>query len=85
MKISYKKKELLNLYKEMVLIRKIEESFIEPILDGRIKCPVHLYSGEEAIAVGFSSYLKKEDVIFGNHRSHGHYIVKGGNLEAMVA
>jgi pyruvate dehydrogenase E1 component alpha subunit len=85
MKISYKKKELLNLYKQMVLIRRTEESFVEPILNGRIKCPVHLYSGEEAVAVGFSAYLKKEDVFFGNHRSHGHYIVKGGNLEAMVA
>lgn len=85
MMVLYKKEELLNLYEKMVLIRRTEESFVEPILNGTIKCPVHLYSGEEAVAVGFSAYLKKEDVIFGNHRSHGHYLAKGGNLQKMVS
>ena len=83
--ISYTKKELLNLYKMMILIRKTEESFVGPILDGTIKCPVHLYSGEEAVAVGISAFLNKHDIIFGNHRSHGHYLAKGGNLQKMVS
>jgi pyruvate dehydrogenase E1 component alpha subunit len=83
--ISYTKKELLNLYKMMLLIRKTEESFVNPILDGTIKCPVHLYSGEEAIAVGISAFLNKQDIIFGNHRSHGHYLAKGGDLQKMVS
>lgn len=85
MDTPYTKQKLLTLYKKMVLIRKTEESFVEPILDGTIKCPVHLYSGEEAVAVGFSTNLNRGDVIFGNHRSHGHYLAKGGNLEKMVA
>jgi len=78
-------KKIISLYKLMLLIRKCEESFIEPILDGTIKCPVHLYTGEEAVAVGFSGYLSKKDVVFGNHRSHGHYLAKGGDLDKMVA
>lgn len=72
-------------YKQMLQIRFCEEGFIEPILNGEIKCPVHLYSGEEAIATGVCSALRKDDYIFGNHRSHGHYIAKGGDIKKMVA
>ena len=43
----------------MVLIRKTEESFVQPILDGTIRCPVHLYSGQEAVEVGFAHILTK--------------------------
>ena len=84
-KLPYTKKELLDLYKQMVLIRKTEESFVQPILDGTIRCPVHLYSGQEAVAVGICAYLNKSDLFFGNHRSHGHYLAKGGDLYKMVA
>lgn len=76
---------LVKFYKQMLLIRKCEESFVSHILDGTIKCPVHLYSGEEAVAVGISASLMKEDIIFGNHRSHGHYLAKGGNLQKLVS
>lgn len=79
------KKEMLKLYEQMVLIRKTEESFVQPILDGTIRCPVHLYSGQEAVAVGISAYLNDNDIYFGNHRSHGHYLAKGGDLYKMVA
>lgn len=78
-------KDLINAYKTLQLVRKCEESFVEPILNGTIKCPVHLYTGQEAIAVGLVSQLNTMDVIFGNHRSHGHYLAKGGNLDEMVA
>lgn len=76
---------LVKFYKQMLRIRMCEESFVEPILNGTVHCPVHLYSGEEAIAVGVSAFLKKQDIIFGNHRSHGHYLAKGGNLKKMVS
>lgn len=79
------KKNLLNYYEKMLLIRKCEESFIDPILNGTVKCPVHLYTGQEAVAVGISAYLDKKDLIFGNHRSHGHYLAKGGDLYKMIA
>jgi len=69
----------------MVLIRFCEESLVEPILDGSVQCPVHLNSGEEAVAVGICAVLDETDYIFGNHRSHGHFIAKGGKVDAIVA
>jgi pyruvate dehydrogenase E1 component alpha subunit len=83
--VDYSSDFLLGLYRVMLRIRLCEESFIEPILRGDIRCPVHLYSGEEAIAAGICAALEKKDYLFGNHRSHGHYLAKGGDLKAMVA
>jgi pyruvate dehydrogenase E1 component alpha subunit len=79
------KNYLKNIYREMFRIRLCEESFVDPIVKGIIKCPVHLCTGQEAVAVGVCSALKKSDYIFGNHRSHGHYLAKGGDLKKMVA
>lgn len=73
------------LYEMMLRIRLCEESFVPLILDKTIRCPAHLYTGEEAVAVGVCAHLKKTDYIFSNHRSHGHYLAKGGNLPKMVA
>ncbi len=83
--LSYSREFLCKLYATMLRIRLCEESFVEPIMNGEIKCPVHLCSGEEAIAVGVCAALEKRDYVFGNHRSHGHYLAKGGNLQEMVA
>lgn len=69
----------------MLRIRTVEEILVEPILRGEIRCPVHLYSGEEAVAAGICANLEKTDYIFGNHRSHGHYLAKGGDMGKMVA
>jgi len=79
------KKELLNLYTDMIRIRVCEESLIEYILSGEIRCPVHLCSGQEGVAVGVCATLNQNDVVFGNHRSHGHYLAKGGDLIGMVS
>lgn len=69
----------------MLRIRYAEESMVNPIIKGEIRTPTHLYSGEEAIAAGVCATLTKEDNIFGNHRSHGHYLAKGGSMEKMIA
>ncbi len=82
---KYPKKILETFYRMMVTIRYCEESFVEPIVKGEIKCPVHLYSGEEAIAVGVCAALNENDYIFGTHRSHGHFLAKGGDLEKLIA
>jgi pyruvate dehydrogenase E1 component alpha subunit len=82
---SYSSEFLIGLLKTMIRIRLCEESFVTPILNGEIRTPCHLYSGEEAIAAGICACLKKEDYIFGNHRSHGHFLAKGGSLNEMVA
>ncbi len=79
------KEFLLNLYRTMLLIRTCEESFVSGILSGEIRCPVHLYSGQEAIAAGVCAALQEKDMIFGTHRSHGHYLAKGGDVNALVA
>ena len=76
---------LISLYRNMLRIRMCEESLVDPILKGKIRCPVHLYSGEEAIAAGICANLGVEDYIFGNHRSHGHYLAKGGDMGMMIA
>lgn len=73
------------MYKTMVRIRLCEESLVGPILKKEILTPCHLYSGQEAVATGVCANLNNEDYIFGSHRSHGHYIAKGGDLKALVA
>lgn len=83
--MSYSKEFLLDLYRTMLRIRLCEESFVLPILNGEIKTPCHLNSGQEAVAAGVCAALKKNDYIFGNHRSHGHFLAKGGGMNEMVA
>jgi len=82
---DYSKEFLLNLYRMMVKIRLCEESLVDPIRKGEVKCPVHLYSGEEAVATGVCAALSESDYVFGNHRSHGHYLAKGGDLNSLIA
>ncbi len=79
------KTALVKLYKAMVRIRECEESLVELIQHGVIKTPCHLYNGEEAVAVGVCAALSRHDVVFGNHRSHGHYLAKGGSMNELVA
>ena len=82
---DYSKEFLVGLYTEMLKIRLCEEGFVNPIFNGDIQCPVHLYSGEEAVAVGVCSTLEKTDYVFGGHRSHGHFLAKGGSLKELVS
>ncbi len=82
---SYSKDFFTGLYRKMLTIRVCEEYFVEPILKKEILCPIHLCSGQEAVAVGACSALNQEDYIFGGHRSHGHYLAKGGDLNGLVA
>jgi pyruvate dehydrogenase E1 component alpha subunit len=82
---TYANDFLKQLYTTMVRIRLCEESFVEPILNGEVRCPVHLYSGQEAIATGVCSALTEKDYIFASHRSHGPYLAKGGGMRELVA
>ncbi len=83
--MRYSKELLKKLYRTMVRIRSCEESLVQPIINGDVRGPVHLYSGEEAIATGVCAALEKKDYIFSTHRSHGHYLAKGGNMPALIA
>lgn len=75
----------LEAFRQMLRVRMIEEKIMTTYLKRNIRSFVHLYIGQEAIAVGVCMNLKKEDYVFSTHRSHGHYIAKGGNLNRMVA
>jgi TPP-dependent pyruvate/acetoin dehydrogenase alpha subunit len=69
----------------MLRIRLFEEKAAELVQKNEILCPTHLYIGQEAVAVGVSASLRKDDYVFSTHRSHGHYIAKGGDLNALMA
>ncbi len=73
------------LYEKMVLIRKAEEAIGDYRRDSVIKTPCHLYIGQEAIAAGVCDTLNQNDTVWGTHRSHGHYLAKGGDLNKMMA
>ena len=74
------------LYMTMLRIRKLEEKVAGLLQhESEIVCPVHLYTGEEAIATGVCANLRKDDYVFSTHRSHGHYIAKGGDIKALMA
>ena len=78
-------KEKLDLYYQMLLIRKIEERIAEEYSNYEMRCPVHLSVGQEACAVGVCNNLKKNDILYSTHRSHAHYIAKQGNINSMIA
>lgn len=75
----------LALLRSMLRIRRIEEALALRYAEQEMRCPMHLCIGQEAIAVGVCAALSANDVMFSNHRAHGHYLAKGGNLNAMVA
>ncbi len=77
--------KMLDMLRSMMLIRRVEERIAEGIEAGEIECPCHLYIGEEAVAVGVCSNLRADDFVFSTHRSHGHYLAKGGNVEALLS
>ena len=69
----------------MLRIRRVEEALASRYSQQEIRCPMHLCIGQEAIAVGVGSALKVSDKVYSNHRAHGHYLAKGGNLNTMIA
>jgi TPP-dependent pyruvate/acetoin dehydrogenase alpha subunit len=89
------KEQLLDLYRMLVKIRTFEESVGELYWEN--KSPVfniaadplpgemHLYSGQEAVAAGVCAHLRPEDAVAGTHRSHGHLIAKGVDINRMMA
>lgn len=77
--------KLLESYRQMLLLRVAEEELVKLYLDQKIFSMVHFYVGQEAVAVGVCSQLGREDKVLSTHRSHGHYLAKGGDLRRMVS
>jgi len=79
------KDKLLWIYERMRFIREFENRAAELFAAGQIPGFVHLYAGEEAIAVGVCAWLTDRDFITSTHRGHGHCIAKGVDIKAMMA
>lgn len=79
------KKVLQELYRAMLRIQSVELKIDELYHEDEMKTPVHLCLGQEAVAAGVCLNLNTDDYVFTNHRGHGHYIAKGGNVKKMVA
>jgi len=73
------------LLREMLRIRVFEETVADLVIQKQIVTPCHLYTGQEAVAVGICHSLRDEDQVFSTHRSHGHYLAKGGGMQEAMA
>ena len=76
---------LMDVYRQMRTIRAFEERLAELVLAGRLAGFLHLYAGEEAVAVGVCAHLSERDVVASTHRGHGHSIAKGVDVRGMMA
>jgi TPP-dependent pyruvate/acetoin dehydrogenase alpha subunit len=73
------------LYRSLYRIRRVEEEVARAYPTDKIKSPVHLSIGQEAVSVGVCEALRPTDIVFGTYRGHALYLAKGGDLNAMVA
>ena len=79
------KEIMLQMYRTMVTIRQFEEKVAELFAQGKLPGFIHLYVGQEAVAVGTCANLRSDDWITSNHRGHGHLIAKGGDVMFMFS
>lgn len=79
------KSELLDMYRQMLLIRTFEERSAEMYAKGKIGGFLHLYSGQEAVGVGFISALRQNDYVIGAYREHGQCLAKGTDPKYVMA
>jgi len=84
-RLIHTKEELLEMYHQMVLIRAFEEKAAEMYTKGKIGGFLHLYSGQEAVGVGFISVLREDDYVVGAYREHGQCIAKGTDPKYVMA
>jgi TPP-dependent pyruvate/acetoin dehydrogenase alpha subunit len=73
------------LFRSLYRIRRVEEEVARVYATDKIKSPVHLSIGQEAVSVGVCDVLRPDDVVFGTYRGHALYLAKGGDMGAMVA
>src|SRR5829696_1489468 len=77
--------QLLELYRQMVLIRRFEEKSAEAYVAGKIGGFCHLYIGQEAVAVGALSAIRKDDYVLTSYREHGLALAKGMSARSLMA
>jgi TPP-dependent pyruvate/acetoin dehydrogenase alpha subunit len=76
---------LFDLYQRMLLIRKFEYAVKDLFARNKIIGALHIYAGEEAVAVGSMANLLPQDYITSTHRGHGHLIARGVSIDSMMA
>ena len=79
------KQDKLALYESLLMIRRAEEILADEYRKGSMRTPTHFGIGQEAVAVGICAALNKDDVVYTHHRSHTHYLAKGGSLFGLIA
>lgn len=79
------REKLVEMYRKMLKIRHFEEKVFELYGQNLVPGTIHLYAGQEAVAVGVCSALRKDDYITSTHRGHGHCIAKGADLKRVMA
>ena len=77
--------EAKHLLYQMLLIRKFEEKSAEEYSKSKIRGFLHLYVGEEAVAVGLMANLKEEDYVLATYREHGHALARGMDPGSIMA
>src|SRR6476660_644603 len=76
---------LVGFYRQMLLIRRCEEESARAYAQGKIGGFLHLYIGQEAVAVGACAALSPDDYVVGTYRDHGLAIAKGMDVKAVLA
>src|SRR5690349_5248038 len=76
--------DALALHRQMLLIRRFEDAVQSLFLKGEVHGTTHLYSGQEAVAVGVCSTLGAEDRVAGTYRGHGHALAVGVEPQALL-
>jgi pyruvate dehydrogenase E1 component alpha subunit len=79
------REKLVEMYRKMFEIRSFEDKVFQLYSQNLVPGTIHLYGGEEAVAVGVCSNLKKDDYITSTHRGHGHCIAKGAEPKRIMA
>ena len=79
------KKSALEIHKKIFLIRQTEELIAKYYDHQKMRCPVHLSIGQEAVPSVLSGFINNNDLAVSTHRGHAHYIAKNGNLKKMIA
>lgn len=83
--MTLSKEKKVDLFRQMLRIRLIEEAIADRYPNQKMRTPVHLSIGQEAVAVATGNALRIDDSAISTHRSHAHYLGKYGSLKAMLA
>ena len=74
-----------DLYLKILLIRKFEELLLDLFAKGKLFGTTHTYVGQEATAVSVMAHLNDSDIVFSNHRCHGHFLARENDPEGLLA